>query len=159
MLDFRLIKEALEKHFAEMSKKYDTLYGSYLDKDELWETYMNAIPPEHNKIYRIRREHDCSCCRHFIKQIGHVIGMKDGRVETIWDMDTGNEDWNKVCKTLSDYVKAAKGIYVYYSPEKRVGTDYNMDVDEDGNPITVEFAVWKICGISRWRALIASISH
>ena len=135
MLDFKQIKNALEKHFAEMSEKYDILYGSYLDKDELWETYLNAIPPEHNKIYRVRREYDCSCCRHFIKQIGHVIGIKDCRVETIWDIDTGNEDWNKVCKALSDYVRAARGIYVYYSPETFVGTDYNMDVDEDGNPI------------------------
>lgn len=79
MLNFKEIKDAIEKHFTEMTDKYDYLYAINLDKDELWELYMNAIPPQHNKIYRVRREHDCSCCRHFIKQIGAVIGTKKRR--------------------------------------------------------------------------------
>lgn len=135
MLNFKTIKDAVETHFAAMADKYNQLYATKIDKDELWELYMNTIPPQHNKIYRVRREYDCSCCRHFIKQIGNVIGIKDGRVESIWDVDTGDDDWNKVCKVLSDYVKSPTEMYVYYSPEAKVGTNYNMDVDEDGNPI------------------------
>ena len=94
MLNFKEIKNAIEKHFTEMTDKYDYLYAINLDKDELWEVYMNAIPPQHNKIYRVRREHDCSCCRHFIKQIGNVVGIKDCKVESIWDITTENEVWN-----------------------------------------------------------------
>ena len=135
MLNFKLIKDAIESHFSTMAEKYNCLYEVHLDKDELWNTYMEAIPPQHNKIYRVRREHDCSCCRHFIKQIGAVIGVKDGRVESIWDVTTGDDDWDAVCKTLSTFVKSHGIMSVYYSPSAYAGTDYNMDTDEDGNPI------------------------
>lgn len=135
MLNFKLIKDAIKSHFSTMAEKYNCLYEVNLDKDELWNTYMEAIPPQHNKIYRVRREHDCSCCRHFIKQIGAVIGIKDGRVESIWDVTTGDDDWDMVCKTLSTFVKSHGIMSVYYSPSANVGTNYNMDTDEDGNPI------------------------
>ena len=85
MLNFKDIKVPLEKHFDEMQKENDFLYVADLDKDQLWETYLETIPPEHNKIYRVRREHDCSCCRHFVKQIGNVVAIKNGKIETIWD--------------------------------------------------------------------------
>ena len=138
MLNFKEIKNAIEKHFTEMTDKYDYLYAINLDKDELWEVYMNAIPPQHNKIYRVRREYDCSCCRHFVKQIGNVVGIKDCKVESIWDITTENEVWNSVCETLSEYVKSYKNMDIYFSSETNVGTDYNMDMDNNITPIKWE---------------------
>ena len=135
MLNFREIKVAVENQFNNMTKKYNTLYVVNVDKDRLWATYLNTIPPEHNKIFRVRPEHDCSCCRHFIKQIGNVVGIKDGAVETIWDTETGNKDWDVVCKALSKFVKDHNISDVYLSKFNQIGTDYNMDQDENGEPI------------------------
>lgn len=135
MLNFREIKIAVENQFNKMAEKYDTLYVVNVDKDRLWATYLNTIPPEHNRIFRVRPEHDCSCCRHFIKQIGNVVGIKDGVVETIWDTETGNKDWDNVCKALSKLVKSCDVFDVYLSKFNQIGTDYNMDQDENGEPI------------------------
>ena len=75
MGDFLKFKEAIKRHFDEMQRDADTIFEVNLDKDELWETYLNSFPAGTNEIYRERREHDCSCCRHFIKNIG-ILAMR-----------------------------------------------------------------------------------
>lgn len=135
MLDFKKIKEPLTKHFTTMVMENDILFVVNVDKDELYNKYMDAIPPEHNKIYKVRREYDCSYCRHFIKSIGRVVAIKNGVVESIWDFEADDPVWTNVAKTLSEYVKQFPVIGVYISKENHVGTDYNMDMDENGEPI------------------------
>ena len=135
MLNFKEIKMPLEQHFKEMSENHNHLFTVNLDKDSLWNLYLDSIPQEHNKIYKVRREYDCSCCRHFVKQIGNVVAIDQNKIETIWDFTTENEEWNKVIKTLSDFVKTKSIDDVYLTRFCTAGTDYNMDQDEDGNPI------------------------
>ena len=135
MLNFKEIKDVVENHLAKMMDKYERLYVVDVDKDEMWNTYLDAIPPQHNLIYKTRREYDCSCCRHFIKSIGNVVGLEDGNIETIWDTTSDNEAWNSVLKKMSDFIKAHNIEGVYLSKFDTVGTDYNMDMDDEGNPI------------------------
>lgn len=140
MLNFSEIKRPLENHFKKMCDENDYLFSVDLDRDQLWETYLNSIPKEHNKIYRVRREYDCSHCRHFVKQIGNVVAIKDGEVESIWDFTTGNDVWDNVVKALSNFVKSSSHHVsdVYLDKFRSVGVDYDMDQDEDGNPIKWE---------------------
>lgn len=136
-LEFKVIKNGLEKHFKEMSEKYDHLFEIQVNKDEFWETYLNAIPAEDNKIFRVRREYDCSCCRHFIKTIGNVVAIDGDKIISIWDFETEEPKWNAVAKAMSDYVKQFPITNVYLSRFEKIGTDYNMD-ENDGNPIRWE---------------------
>lgn len=137
-LDFRIIKNALNDHFCEMSKGGRKLYSVDVDKDELWELYLNSIPTEDNKIFRVRREFDCSCCRHFVKSIGNVVAIDNNKLISIWDFETADDRWNKVAKELSGYVKSHPVANVYLSKEFHVGTDYNWDNKEVENPIKWE---------------------
>ena len=91
MLSFSEIKKPMEEHIKKMMEENDYLYTVSVDKDQLWETYLNAIPPQHNKIYVTRREHDCSACRHFVKQFGDVVAINNGKVTTVWDFKTEND--------------------------------------------------------------------
>lgn len=78
MLDgFMKFKMELQKHFDKMQKEVDHLFEVNLDKGELWETYLSSFPEGTNNLYRERTEHDCSCCRHFIKSIGNAVMIKD----------------------------------------------------------------------------------
>ena len=102
-MNFEDLRVALKKHVDEMMETYGLLYEVDLDKDSLWNTYLDVIPPEHNKIYKSRREYDCSTCRHFVKGIGNVVAIKkdyDGKfvIETVWDFTTPDERWNNVVK-------------------------------------------------------------
>lgn len=81
-MDFIEFRNAIRKRFDEMSKS-DNLFSVDLNKDEMWNVYLNAFPSKYNPIHRVRTVHDCSCCRHFIKQIGNVVQVKDGKVTTL----------------------------------------------------------------------------
>ena len=83
---FMEFKEALQEHFNEMQKDADKLFEVLVDKDELWNTYLNSFPAGTNPIYRERTEHDCSCCRYFIKNIGVAVVIKDNQMHTIWEL-------------------------------------------------------------------------
>lgn len=138
MLDFKIIRNALEDNFKKMCEENANLFEVDLNKDVLWETYLNTIPAKDNKIYRTRREFDCSCCRHFIKGIGNVVAIKDNKMVSIWDFETSDDTWNTVLEAMSKFVKKHKVTDVYVSKFDSVGTKYSMDRTEDGNPIKWE---------------------
>ena len=131
-MDFKELKMAFEHHFDEMATENKRLYVTNVDKDAMWELYLNSIPAEDNKIFRKRIEYDCSCCRGFIKRIGNVVAInEDNSIESVWDIVTPDEKWNVVADEMSKFVKAAPITDVFISKERRVGTDYNWDNDED----------------------------
>lgn len=134
-MEFREFREAIQRQFAKMSKDATKLFTVDVDKDELWETYMNAYPEGTNNIYRKQREFECSCCRNFIKNIGNVVNIKDGVVTSIWDIQLNVTDDNKfqvVTEAMSAYVKSHAISDVYVKTERAIGTEYNNEQLEDG---------------------------
>lgn len=127
MNEFIIFKETLQKHFEEMTKDVTHLFEVEVDKDELWNLYLDSFPDGTNEIYRERRCHDCSCCRHFIKNIGNVVTIKNGVVHTIWDMELNDGTYSVVAKTLSDYIKSHTVCNVYISKFRNIGTDFNHE--------------------------------
>lgn len=94
--------------------------------------YLESFPPEKNKIFRERREHDCSCCRHFIKAMGNVVAIKDGKVISLWDFDiTGDDTYEPSIKAMREYVHECAIRDVFYTKEKRIGTEYNRELVDD----------------------------
>lgn len=67
---FSRFKQAVAAQFAAMSKL--TLLRVDVDKDALWDTYLASFPEGTNPLYRKRTEHDCSCCRQFVRADGYV---------------------------------------------------------------------------------------
>ena len=57
-----------------------------LSGDDLWATYLAAFPEGTNMLYRERTEHDCSCCKNFIRQYGNVVAIIDGAITSMWDV-------------------------------------------------------------------------
>lgn len=141
-LDFNLFKKEINQHLEQMYTN-DHLFEVNLDKDVLYNLYLDSIPPEDNKIYVTRREFDCSCCRHFIKAIGNVVSIKDGVLETIWDFESVDPRWTKVAKKLSEYVKSNPVSEVYLSKFATIGTDYNFS-EENGKSIKWEHFYTKL---------------
>lgn len=140
-LEFKPFKQELENNFIKICNENEHLFEVELDKGQLWDIYLNTIPPEDNKIFKVRREFDCSCCRHFIKSIGNVVAIQNGKVVSIWDFESKESKWSVVTKTLSEYVKKFPITNVYLSKFGAVGTDYNMMETEDGKAMRWDHGV------------------
>ena len=119
------IKKDLYNHMKKMFSDNRILYETEIDKDVLWNTYLDTIPAEHNKIYKTNREYDCCQCRHFVKSIGGVVAIKDGKVETIWDFVPSEEGWKGVVEALSNYVKSLPITGRYLSTFSKIGQDHS----------------------------------
>ena len=65
--------KAMQDNFKEMTKDVKYLFEANIDKDVFWDLYLDSFPEGTNEIYRTNREYDCSCCRHFIKNIGNHL--------------------------------------------------------------------------------------
>ena len=127
-MEFREFKEKLQNNFLQMIKNVDCLFEVNVDKDELWNLYLDSFPEGTNEIYRERREYDCSCCRHFIKTIGNAVVKKNNQVYTIWEFQTNNTTFQPVVDALDRYIKSHAVSDVYVSKFKNIGTDYNFEL-------------------------------
>lgn len=88
-MNFNTFKRAVAAQFKRMSSGH--LFVTDTDKDTLWATYLNSFPDGSNPIYRERTEHDCSCCRQFIKTAGNVVSIVDGEIVSLWDVSLPGE--------------------------------------------------------------------
>ena len=59
------VKAEWAKANPELACKLEALFEVNVDKDELWNTYLDSFPIGTNEIFRERRKHDCSFCRPF----------------------------------------------------------------------------------------------
>ena len=131
-ISFTQFRDLLAAHFEQMTKDVPRLYTVDVDKDEMWNTYLDSFNPKDNPVFRERREHDCSCCRHFIKNIGNAVAIKDGVVTTVWDFDVSGSAYEPVVKKMSEYVRAHKITEVYLTKFNTVGTQVSYESLPDG---------------------------
>lgn len=133
-MEFADFKYAVREHFNELTSNANMLFVTDVDKDKLWEVYLDSFPAGSNEVYRERREHDCSSCRHFVKDIGAVVVPKDGVVHTIWEDVCKNDGvYGVVAKALDAYVKSRPIRDVWLSETKRVGVDKNHEMNPGGH--------------------------
>lgn len=126
-MEFKMFKKKLQANFETITKNQAYIFEVELDKDILWNLYLDSFPEGTNEIYRERREYDCSCCRQFIKNIGNVVVIEDNQIKTIWDFDTDSTTFQPVVKTLSEYVKSHPITSIWVSKFKDIGVDKNYE--------------------------------
>jgi len=132
---FTQFKQAFQQHFREMAAGEFYLFEVDIDKDRLWNLYLDSFPEGTNEVFRTRREHDCGSCRAFIKSMGNVVQIKDNQVQTVWGFQTGSEVFQPVVDALDRYIKAEAVSNVWVNKLRKIGTDKNFEQSEDGGII------------------------
>jgi len=131
MSNFTQLKQAVEEQFTLMAAT-STLFEVAFDKDELYALYLASFREGDNPVYRERTEHDCSCCRSYIKNGGGVVSIFNGQLQTIWDVKT-DEVYQPVADALAAFIKskAIKNLFLHTEPQ--LGTDFNFELLEDNS--------------------------
>jgi len=80
-----------------------------VDGDALYAKYLAAFPAGTNPIFKTNTEHDCSCCKQFIRRAGSVVSVSGGKVRTVWDeaAEKAPEFYAEVAAALRDLVRSA----------------------------------------------------
>ena len=131
-MEFKDFRKAIQDHFERMTSDVSNLFEVEVDKDEMWNTYLDSYPTGTNLIYRKRREYDCSCCLQFIKAIGNAVSIKNGILDTIWNLELGDDKFQVVADAMDAYIRSKAVSNIYVSPVKKIGTEYNMEQFDDG---------------------------
>lgn len=128
-MEFKIFKAQVQEQIIKISEGVDTLFEVDLDKDELWNLYLNSFPEGTNKIFRERREYDCSCCRHFIKTLGNVVTIKNNEILSIWDIETECNIFKPVANALSNFVKSHLVNNISVNTLSKIGTNSNIEMN------------------------------
>lgn len=127
-MEFSRFRDKMTQHFDRMMQTHDRIFEVECDKDELYAKYLASFPDGANPIFRERTEHDCSTCRHFIKDIGGAVFIDDDlTVHTMWEFEKSDPKYGPVAAALDAYVRSLAIRGIYLSQTRRVGTVSNMD--------------------------------
>ncbi|MGX9944946.1 hypothetical protein ACTG4Q_21010 [Bradyrhizobium denitrificans] len=124
-MDFSLFKHAVAAQFKKMSG--GQLFCTDLEKDDLWATYLGSFPAGTNPVFRERTEHDCSCCRQFIRAVGNIVSIVDGKLVSIWDGKVNDPTYQIVSDAMSALVKSKPITNEFLTTEGSAGTDKNFE--------------------------------
>ena len=122
-MPFTTLKTAVAAQFERM--RPFQLFRVALDKNVLWDAYLATFPAELNPMYRERTEHDCQCCKQFIRSVGGVVALVEGVVLSLWDCKAA--EYQPVVDALAALVHGSviEGPFLHY--EETVGTAKNFE--------------------------------
>lgn len=130
---FHGFKDAISTHWKWMSE--NILFRTEVSGDAMWSAYLESFPAGSNLIFRERTEHDCTCCRQFIRAVGNAVTMIDGKLVSLWDAPIDDNVYSVVANAMSKLVKSAPIDNIFFHTERHAGTDKNRQ-DVEGKVIT-----------------------
>jgi hypothetical protein len=102
------------------------VYVTNVDGDALYACYLAAFPEGTNPIFKKATEHECSCCKHFIRRAGAAVAISDqGTIRTVWDeaAEKAPHPYNVVAAALRDLVRGAYHPWLAWGPGCPASTD------------------------------------
>lgn len=128
-MEFSSLQQKVARQFAALSG--GRLYRTTVEPDALWERYLGSFPPGSNPVYKTRTEHDCGACKHFVRNIGGVVGVVAGEPATLWDFEAEGP-FGVVAKSLADFVRrhAIKEPYLHPGPLVGVASSRELLADK-----------------------------
>jgi hypothetical protein len=94
--------------FQEMVKD-PNVFVVDVDGDALYAKYLASFPEGTNLLFKKFTEHECSCCRHFIKRAGAIVTIKGNTLHTVWDKaaERAPDHYKVVATAMRDEVHGA----------------------------------------------------
>lgn len=135
-MQFKDLRDRFSAHIEEQIKNETHLFEVEVDKDLLWNTYLDSFPPGTNEIFRERREYDCGHCRHFIKTFGAVVIVDGLELKSIWEMPVEDPKYKPVFKAMAALLKDRPINKVFVNRFPTIGTGSNKELLKNGEILT-----------------------
>lgn len=122
---FQEFSKTVEARWATMSQS--ELFRTDITGNALWAAYLSFFPKGMDPIFRERTEHDCSCCKNFIRQVGGVVAIVNGQMVTIWGSSNLPAPYDTVASKMDALVRAANITGVFRTKERKYGMQKNVE--------------------------------
>jgi hypothetical protein len=117
----------------------DNAFVMDVDGDALYKAYLEAFPKGTNPMFKTNTEHDCNCCKGFVRRVGNVaIVNSDGSVITVWDRAVAKAPapYKEVAKVLQAIVADAPVLDIFRTSEGSFGAEKTLSQNEAGDVLT-----------------------
>lgn len=107
--NFPAFAKLVATSFQDMTKT-PHVFVINVPSDALYEMYLGAFPAGTNPVFKKFTEHECSCCRQFVRRAGGIVSIgDDGALRTVWDhaAEVAPYPYNVVAQRLRGAVLAA----------------------------------------------------
>lgn len=131
-VDFHKFAKLVNDNLLEM-EKHGRLFQVEADRDDIVEAYLGFFPDGTNPIYIKNTEHDCSCCKQFIRNAGRVVAIRNGEMQTVWEGGhTLPHPYNVVAKEMDTYIRQRTISGLFQTKEAAYGVRTTRQL-VDGN--------------------------
>lgn len=108
------------------------LYVVDTSEVDLFAHYLASFPEGTNPIYRERTEHDCSCCKNFIRNLGRVVAIIDNKPQSIWPTKGLPEPYLTVSRAMNELVLGLPVLTIFRTKERSYGAEFTRELLDNG---------------------------
>lgn len=130
-MDFNKFSMAVFRNWKRMQESNNVFQGC--EGDALWAQYLASFPEGTNPVYVKNTEHDCACCRNFVKNIGTAVTIDEkGNKVTVWDCLHVPQPYAAVAETMAAWLKQQTIVSKWVRKESQFGAEKTRQAREDG---------------------------
>lgn len=122
---FTELKKQVSDNFNRLAA-LGALFYITINRDRIWEEYLDGFDDPIEK-----QEHNCNCCKSFLRQYAGIVAIQDNKVVSIWDGINPPAEFEKAIKNLRKYVHSQPITDVFVNDFASCGTDHNFDVKRE----------------------------
>lgn len=129
-MNFETFADAVKARYDQLASLPGGLLVVDVPSETLWLTYLGSF--ESDPIFKTRSEHDCSCCRHFLYEVGRVVSLHDGQKLTLWDVQMeGEPQYQKTADAMAELIHRAPIAGVFATLSETSGAKQSRVVIDD----------------------------
>ena len=101
--------------------------------EDIFTNYLLAFPAGTDPMFRQRTQHDCSCCKQFVRGFGTLVALGINGLMTIWDnWENLPEPYATVSRHMSQLIKQQPIQSLFRTKEHGYGAEKSTEL-RDGN--------------------------
>lgn len=135
MTTFNAFAHMVSESFQSIAKE-GSVFVADIDGDDLWARYLAAFPEGMNPLFKKRTEHDCSCCKQFVRRAGGAVAISSEHgLRTVWDraVEEAPHPYAFVAAALQQAVREVgiRDIFRVGKNETQFGAKYTRSLDKE----------------------------
>lgn len=128
-MEFKPFAQLVYARFEQLSKHELFVVGN--DHYAIQQAYIDAFPEGANPAFKTNTEHHCSCCFQFLRNLGNLVAIVDGKVQTLWEGYSAEYPYNVVAEKLDAYVRSLPITDIFRTNEAAFGAVETFQKSED----------------------------